>query len=101
MTKYPEGPWTATPVLTYAGIEQVLIRAPKVEGIHDPHLVIARVLSMKNYNMIDVANLMAAAPQLLEALEAAEHMLCRDFIDPDKMAVIDKCAEAIKQAKGE
>ena len=37
---------------------------------------------------------------LLGALEAAHHMLTRDYIDDAKRAVIEKCEAAIARAKG-
>lgn len=46
-------------------------------------------------------NLIAAAPDLLEVLKTAKLMLERDYIDPQKMAVIDKCEAAIAKAMGE
>lgn len=47
------------------------------------------------------ARLIAAAPELLEALLAAHHMLTRDYIDPAKMIVVEKCSDAIELATGE
>lgn len=49
----------------------------------------------------DDARLIAAAPELLLALDAAKWMLERDYIDDQKMAVIRKCEEAIAKATGD
>jgi hypothetical protein len=42
-----------------------------------------------------------AGVELLTALETAKWMLVRDYIDPQKLEVIEKCEAAIKKAKGE
>jgi hypothetical protein len=45
--------------------------------------------------------LIAAVPDLLAALGSAVWMLNRDFIDPQKLKVIEKCEAAIAKATGE
>lgn len=47
------------------------------------------------------ARLIAATHVILDALKSAHHMLTRDYIDPAKMAVVNKCSEAIELATGE
>lgn len=47
------------------------------------------------------ARKVAAVNDLFDALRSAHHMLCRDFIDDAKMAVIEKCDAAIAKATGE
>lgn len=47
------------------------------------------------------ARLIASAPELLEALITAQWMLERDYIDEQKMGVIEKCRAAIDKAKSE
>ncbi len=44
------------------------------------------------------ANALAAAPDLVAALKSAEHMLTRDYIDPAKLTVIEKCQAALAKA---
>lgn len=44
--------------------------------------------------------LLASAPTLLDALTSAEWMLARDFIDPQKMEVLDQVQAAIRAAGG-
>jgi hypothetical protein len=39
-------------------------------------------------------------PELLETLKLAKWMLERDYVDPQKMAVIEKCDDAIAKAEG-
>lgn len=45
--------------------------------------------------------LIAAAPELLAAVRSAHHMLTRDYIDPAKLVVIEKCSAAFAKATGE
>ena len=47
------------------------------------------------------ARLISASPDLLSALVTAQWMLERDYIDDQKMSVIEKCRAAITKAKGE
>lgn len=48
----------------------------------------------------ETARLFCASEAMLEALQSAEWMLCRDRIDPQKSEVIDKVQAAIRAAGG-
>lgn len=87
-TKYTPGPW--------------MVRSTGCVGTDD--MMVASVYPMEDQNLEEHdanARLIAAAPELLEALRSAHHMLTRDYIDPAKMAVVYKCSEAIELATGE
>ena len=42
-----------------------------------------------------VRNALQTQAELIDTLDEAKHMLERDFIDPDKLCVIEKCEEAL------
>jgi hypothetical protein len=54
-----------------------------------------------NERQLADAYLRAAAPEMLAALKMAKWMLERDYIDPQKMKVIEMCDVAITKAQGE
>ncbi len=107
-TQHTPGPW----VLNADWFEDDLKNHVPVSAMQERggHLALAQVVwvmdddrRMGRGSPVCEANarLIAAAPELLAAVRSAHHMLTRDYIDPAKLAVIEKCSAAIGQATGE
>lgn len=99
MSKHTPGPWE---------IEHAEdIDLPNHVGISaDKHSLLAQVVwkmedDERSPHCEANARLIAAAPDLLDALKTAKWMLERDYIDDQKMRVIEKCDAAIAKATGE
>jgi len=93
MNKHTVGPWTVSNYTDITGIENDIEN--NCFGIVDvAHVYLCEVEGKYEAN----ARLIASAPDLLEALKSAHHMLTRDYIDPAKMAVIEKVYAAIAKA---
>ena len=94
--KHTPGPWFAEDLIEGTDQEFIGVSSDNVNNIAD-----VWAIDTTQEQCQANARLIAAAPELLEALRSAHHMLTRDYIDPAKMAVVYKCSEAIELATGE
>lgn len=100
MSKHTPGPWTTDEQEHDAPYQNIKIKAGSHRTVCTIWIDDAPV---RDFNAEQTANasLIAAAPDLLDALKTAKWMLERDYIDDQKMRVIEKCDAAIAKATGE
>lgn len=98
--KHTPGPWTTDHKDHDEPYQDIKIKAGKHHAICTVWIDDAPV---RDFNTMQEANarLIAAAPELLDALTTAKWMLERDYIDDQKMQVIRKCEYAIAKATGQ
>ena len=74
------------------------LRLADALGLHYAHLT--AVPEINRQAAAELRRLHAENAELLETLKLAKWMLERDYVDPQKMAVIEKCDDAIAKAEG-
>ena len=93
-TKYTPGPWRVT---------KTTGEKPAIESDHDPHFSVA-IVPRRGPEMFANARLIAAAPQLVEALRelVANCPITYDYhgdpLDPELGAALDNAEAALKAA---